>query len=240
MIFAAGLGTRLYPYTADRPKALVEVAGKTLLERAILKVQEAGCSEIIINIHHFGQQIIDFLKQKNNFGFKIHISDERENLLDTGGGILKAAPLLTGNEPFLVYNVDIISNINLNELLQYHRSKGGLSTLCVRKRETSRYFIFDNNMRLSGWQNISTGEQIIARESNESTPLAFSGIHLIEPSVFQLITERGKFSIVELYLRLATDEPIYGFNDSSSQWMDLGKPNELMVAEKILAQNSKQ
>ncbi len=237
MIFAAGLGTRLYPYTADRPKALVEVAGKTLLERAIEKVSAAGFTEIVINIHHFGQQIIDFLEQKQNFGLQISISDERDQLLDTGGGIKKAARFLSeGGQPFLVYNVDVLSSIDLRELLNWHQQKGGLATLCVRKRDTARYFVFDREMRLSGWRNISSGEERIVRHAEQMENFAFSGIHILDPAIFMLITEEGKFSMVELYLRLAASQPIYGFHDTSNLWMDLGKPDQLIEAERLLSQ----
>jgi NDP-sugar pyrophosphorylase family protein len=235
MIFAAGLGTRLYPYTADRPKALVEVAGKTLLERAVEKVSQSGFQEIVINIHHFGQQIIDFLESKNNFGLPILISDEREQLLDTGGGIKRAADYLSDkSNPFLVYNVDVLSSLDLSDFLDYHIKKGGLATLGVRKRETSRYFLFDEKMLLSGWRNISSGDEKIVRQSVALENFAFSGIHLIQPEIFDLITETGKFSMVDLYLRLAQEHNIYGFHDTSDLWMDLGKPEQLKEAEKLL------
>ena len=147
LIFAAGLGTRLYPLTMDRPKALVEVAGKTLLQRAIEKVSGAGYEELVINIHHFGELIINFLEVNHYFGLKISISDERDQLLDTGGAILKAAPLLDGAEPFLVYNVDVLSDINLVLFRQYHKERGGLATLVVRDRKTARYLTFDESMQ---------------------------------------------------------------------------------------------
>jgi NDP-sugar pyrophosphorylase family protein len=235
MIFAAGLGTRLYPYTADRPKALVEVAGKTLLERAIEKVSKSGYEEIVINIHHFGQQIIDFLQSKNNFGLSIRISDEREELLDTGGGIKKAAEFLTSEKnPFLVYNVDVLTSLDLSDFLDYHIKKGGLATLSVRKRETSRYFLFDANMLLSGWRNVSSGDEKIVHQLAGLENFAFSGIHIIQPEIFDLISETGKFSMVDLYLRLAQEHNIFGFHDTSDIWMDLGKPEQLKEAEKLL------
>ena len=174
MIFAAGLGTRLYPYTADRPKALVEVAGKTLLQRAIEKVSSAGYNDLVINVHHFGDQIIRFLKVNQNFWLNITISDERDQLLDTGGGILKAAPWLKGDQTFLVYNVDVLSNLDLNLFLQYHHKRGGLATLAVRDRKTARYLVFDELMQLTGWRNIKTGEEIKSRTGGESNLFAFS------------------------------------------------------------------
>ena len=235
MIFAAGLGTRLYPYTADRPKALVEVAGKTLLQRAIEKVSEAGCNDLVINVHHFGDQIIRFLEINQNFGLKISISDERDQLLDTGGGILKAAQWLTGEEPFLVYNVDVLSNMDINLLLQYHHERGGLATLAVRDRKTARYLVFDETMQLTGWRNIKTGEEIKSRTGRESNLFAFSGIQLIEPGIFNMITETGSFSLIPLYLRLARENSIIGYHDQSTLWMDLGKPDQVIESEKYLS-----
>ena len=236
MIFAAGLGTRLRPLTDNKPKALVEVAGKTLLQRAIEKVSEAGFREIVVNIHHFGDQIIDFLAQNNNFGLDIRISDERDELLDTGGGILKAKPWLDGSEPFLVYNVDVLSSLDLRRLVEWHHEHKALATLVVRKRDTARYLLFDKEMQLSGWTNIQTGEIKMSREIPATEMFAFSGIHIIEPSVFPLITETGKFSIIPMYLRLAAQNPIYGFEDTSDLWMDLGKLEQLELAEKMLNQ----
>ena len=236
MIFAAGLGTRLRPLTDNKPKALVEVAGKTLLQRAIEKVSEAGFREIVVNIHHFGDQIIDFLKKNNNFGLDIRVSDERDELLDTGGGILKAKPWLDVSEPFLVYNVDVLSSLDLRRLVEWHHEHKALATLVVRKRDTARYLLFDKEMQLSGWTNIQTGEIKMSREIPATEMFAFSGIHIIEPSVFPLITETGKFSIIPMYLRLAAQNPIYGFEDTSDLWMDLGKLEQLELAEKMLNQ----
>ena len=234
MIFAAGLGTRLYPLTSSVPKALVKIAGKTLLERAIETVSKAGFTEIVINVHHFGDKIIEFLHLNKNFGLNIQISDERQHLLDTGGAILKAAPLLNGTESFLVYNVDVLTNIDLKQLYDFHVMKEGIATLAVRSRQTSRYLLFDKEMRLGGWKNILTGEEKIARRSEEYDAFAFSGIQFIDPALFDLITETGKFSLIPLYLRLAEAHDIFGFNDSSSLWMDLGKPDQLEEAERLL------
>ena len=234
MIFAAGLGTRLLPLTSDRPKALVEVAGKTLLQRAIEKVSSAGYNDLVINIHHFGDQIIKFLEQNNNFGLSISISDERDQLLGTGGGVLKASQWLNGDEPFLIYNVDVLSNIDLSLFRKYHKERGGLATLGVRNRQTARYLIFDEAMQLAGWQNKQRGEEIISRDCSDVSLLAFSGIQLIEPKIFKLITETGSFSIIPLYLRLSAVHPIFGYQDNSSLWMDLGKPDQIRAAENYL------
>jgi len=237
MIFAAGLGTRLYPLTSDRPKALVEVAGKTLLQRAIERVRDAGYNDLVINIHHFGDQIISYLEANDNFGTAITISDEREGLLDTGGGILKAAEWLDGNEPFLVYNVDVLSNIDLSLFRSYHLERGGVATLVVRDRTTARYLAFDESMQLTGWKNIQTGKEILSRSNSICNLLAFSGIQMIEPKIFKLMTETGSFPIIQLYLRLAANHPIFGYKDQSSLWMDLGKPEQIIEAEKYLYGN---
>jgi len=234
MIFAAGLGTRLYPITLNKPKALVEVAGKTLLQMAIEKVSNAGYNELVINVHHFGDQIIDFLKTNNNFGLSIEISDERGQLLDTGGGLVKAAPWLEGVEPFLIYNVDVLSDIDLQQFREYHMERGGLATLAVRYRETARYLAFDESMQLSGWKNIKTGDEIISRNMQNCSLLAFSGIQLIEPAIFKLISETGSFPLMSLYLRLAAEFRIMGFLDNSNLWMDLGKPDQIKDAEKFI------
>lgn len=207
MIFAAGLGTRLKPYTNTKPKALVELAGKTLLERAIQKLVKLGVDRIVINVHHFADLIEDFLKENNNFGVDIRISDERDHLLDTGGGLKKAIDLFIPDAPVLIYNVDILSSIDLNELIQQHESSKALVSMVMRKRESSRYLYFNKEKQLTGWKNCKTGEVKKARvDMEESKPLAFSGIHLVNPKLFDLIEEDGKFSIIDLYLRLAKTE----------------------------------
>jgi len=231
-ILAAGLGTRLAPYTIDRPKALVELKGITLLERAIRKVNELEITEVIINIHHFGDQILDFLNSKQNFNLPITVSDERDQLLDTGGAIQYARQLL-GNEPFLLYNVDVLSTMDLNAFSAYHAQKGGLATMAVRERSSDRYLVFDQNMLLSGWKNVKSGEERVSRVCDDPRNFAFSGIQIIEPDLLSLIIETGKFSIIDLYLRLARSESIFGYHDTSETWMDLGKPEQLIAAEKM-------
>jgi len=234
LILAAGLGTRLGQFTTNKPKALVELNGVTLLERAIRKVKELGVSEIVINIHHHGDQIIEFIHLNKNFNIPISISDERDQLLDTGGAILKARPLLGEKEPFLVYNVDILTSMHLEDLLAYHTLKGGLVTVAVRNRETLRYLLFNSQMKLAGWRNTETGEEKLVGDDVGLQNLAFSGIQIVQPEIFPLITERDKFSVIQLYLRLAKNHNIYGFRDSSELWMDLGKPEQLMQAEKLM------
>ncbi len=239
MIFAAGLGTRLKPFTNDKPKALVELNGKTLLQHCIENLVRHGFTDLVINIHHFGEQIIDFLERNHNFGVHIALSDERDGLLDTGGGLKKAAPLLAGKEPILIQNVDILSNIDYNLLIETHKQSKALATMVVRDRVTSRYLLFDQHLTLKGWTNVKTGKVKESLPLNgDEQRLAFSGIHLIDPSFLNYITEEGKFSIIDLYLRLAHDHHIQGFHDTSSFWMDLGKPEELLRAGKLLKEKA--
>ncbi|HBL76960.1 MAG: hypothetical protein A2W90_19690 [Bacteroidetes bacterium GWF2_42_66] len=236
MLFAAGLGTRLQAVTANRPKALVEVAGKPLLEHAVNYLKSFGIREGVINVHHFADRIIEFLHERNNFGIDLKISDERDLLLETGGGLKKAAPLFPGNEPIILYNVDIFSNLDLNRLLSYHLQEKALATLAVRKRKTSRYLLFDRQFQLSGWKDVRSGEIKISRPASidESEEFAFSGIHIVNPEIFSLIIEEGKFSIIDLYLRLAQNQTIKAFTDDSEMWFDLGKPEQLAEAERMI------
>lgn len=237
LIFAAGLGTRLLEHTKDKPKALVLLNGKPLIRHSIEHLKSFGISDITINVFHFADQVIDYLEENHFFGINIHISDERQMLLDTGGGLINAFRFLKGSEPILIYNVDVISNLDLNELLKYHLTHKSLATLVVRKRETSRYLMFDKDLQMTGWKNFKSGETVISRKDLfiESVPYAFSGIHLIEPQLLDMITEQGKFPIMDLYLRLAQNQIIKAFVDQSDLWMDLGKPDQLAAAETILA-----
>lgn len=225
MIFAAGLGTRLHPITTSIPKALVKVHGKTLLEHAIEKLVHSGIDEIIINVHHFPEQIIAFIKSKS-FKIPILISDEREQLLNTGGGLKKAARFF-GKEAFLVYNVDIISDIDLRKPINFHLKNKPLATLVVRERNTKRYLLFDTNNKLCGWENIETKEQIIVNKTQKLIPFAFSGIHIIEPNIFDLMPDKKCFSMIDLYLEIAKNHTLLAFNDMESNWMDVGKIEQL-------------
>ena len=242
MIFAAGLGTRLKPLTEHMPKAMVPVAGTPMLERVIVKLKDAGFTEIVINIHHFGQQIIDFLQARQNFGITIHVSDERGELLDTGGGIKKARPFLDGNEPFLVHNADILSEIDLNAFYQTHLNNDAEATLLVSQRNTTRYLLWDENYQLNGWINKATGEVkpegLIYREGSLKE-LAFGGIHIISPSIFRYMeNERwnGKFPIIPFYLSICNEARIQGFPLQDVKWFDIGKPETLAQAEAFYGQ----
>jgi len=238
MIFAAGLGTRLKHYTTNCPKALVELDGKPLLEHCIQKLKNIGVDRIVINVHHFADQIEDFLRSKDNFGLDIRISDERELLLDTGGAIKNAIPHFIPNAPILIYNVDILSSLKLEDLLEAHKHSKALATLNLRDKNTNRYLCFNKEGLLCAWKNDATKEMKIVNESHlNSNPFSFSGIHIINSELLDLIEEDGVFSIIDLYLRLAKNYRILGHYDSSDVWMDLGKPEELLKAEKLIKSN---
>lgn len=241
MIFAAGLGTRLRPLTNDRPKALVEVGGKPMLEHVISHLAQAGFDDITINIHHFGEKIIEFLKGKGNFGLNIHISDERDLLLDTGGGILKARPFLDGNEPFLVHNADILTDLDLNAMVAAHKANSATATLLVKQRETQRYFVFDHARRLNGWINKKTGETrpaTLSYNEGEMMERAFGGVHVISPSIFPLLEKFSQgnevFSITPFYIEQCSECHIQGYESPTPyNWLDVGKPETLEEANKL-------
>ncbi len=227
MILAAGLGTRLRPITDTIPKALVEINGKTLLEHSIDHLKLFGVKEIIVNVHHFPDQIISFLKKKKNFGLAIEVSDERDQLLDTGGGFKKASPFFEGGEPFVIRNVDVLSNMDLGAMLSFHKKHKPVATLAVRNRETSRYMLFNERWELIGWTNVSTGEKKLSRkEYKRMYPLAFSGIQVLDPSIIPLITEEGRFSLIAMYLRLCRENRICAYTDNDSFRIDAGKREE--------------
>ena len=238
MIFAAGLGTRLKPLTDHMPKALVPVAGKPMLEHVILKLIASGFDEIVINVHHFAEQIIDFLKEKNNFGIKIWISDETEELLDTGGGIKKASSLL--NEPFLVHNADILSNVDLKALYDFHIASENDATLLVSPRKTVRYLLFDQTNRLCGWINkdtLQTKPEGFIYQQDKQQEYAFGGIHIISPSLFKYMEGwTGKFSIMDFYLQTCQKAKLGGYAKEDLQLIDIGKPDTLAQAEEFIRQ----
>jgi NDP-sugar pyrophosphorylase family protein len=235
MIFAAGLGTRLKPYTEIMPKALVPVAGIPMLEILIMHLKKNGINDIIVNVHHFAFQVIEFLEKNNNFGADITISHEKDLLLDTGGGLNKAAWFFDDKQPFLVQNVDVISDLSYQDMFGLHVKTNAIATLAVSKRETSRYLLFDDTMQLCGWENTKIAEVKMARAGIQNpTRFAFSGIHIINPSIFRHIHKQGKFSIIDTYLELAADHKIIGFEHDPEYWVDMGKPDELIRAELII------
>lgn len=234
MIFAAGKGTRLKPLTNNTPKALIKVNGVPMLELVINNLINIGVNEIIINVHYLANQIIDFLKSKNNFGIRIEISDETDELLDTGGGLKKASWFFNDNKPFILHNVDVISNIDLNEMLNFHINNKALATLAVRKRTSSRYLIFNNKQELCGWENKKNSVKIISRSSKKYYSLAFSGIHIINPEVFKNINENGRFSIISTYFAHSENKLILSYQHDKDYWFDIGNPEKLDIAEKYI------
>jgi mannose-1-phosphate guanylyltransferase len=239
MIFAAGLGSRLRPLTDNKPKALIEINNTPLLEFVINRLKSYGFYEIIINIHHFADMIIDFLKKKNNFKIHIEISDERDLILDTGGGLKKASWFFDDSKPFLVHNVDVLSDLDLNKLYQYHLDTDSFATIAVRNRITQRYLLFDDNNTLCGWKNTKTSDTKISRQSESSLHLlANCGIQIIDPRIFQHLPDENVFSIIDLYLKLSANKKISAFIDNNSFWMDVGKKENLQEAENFLTSQS--
>lgn len=241
MILAAGLGTRLRPLTDTRPKALVEVGGHTLLEIALSRLRSFGVHDVIINTHHFSAQIVDYLRAHDNFGMRIEISPE-EVLLDTGGGLKNAAHFFlrdpaSSGEPFLLHNVDVISNIDLRRLIDFHLENRALATLAVQQRNSTRLLLFDDQLQLCGRKSAASSaakedKVEMVRDSPRTSALAFCGIHVISPRIFPLITEEGVFSIIPTYLRLAAHgERIMAFRADEYRWRDLGRLDDLMKAE---------
>lgn len=234
IIFSAGLGTRLLEETRHKPKALVEVGGKPLLQHAIEKLVREGITDIVVNVHHFSKLVENFI-ESHDFGIPVIISDETEKLLDTGGGLKKAAGLLGTGSPVLMYNVDVLSSLYIPDLLQEHTGSGALATLVVRKRVTERYFRFNHQKRLVGWINKKTGDRLVAipEEFEGATEMAFSGIHIVDPAIFNFMPADDCFSVIRLYLSLAKDNLIKGYFDESDLWLDVGKPDELKYARKL-------
>ena len=244
MVLAAGLGTRLRPLTDHRPKALVEVGGRTLLEIALARLSSFGIREVIVNVHHFADMIGDYLKANKNFGMRIDVSREDDVLLDTGGGLKKAAYFFLENsgaaeEPFVLHNVDVISTIDLHRMAQFHAKNRALATLAVQERPTSRYLLFDEQLQLCGRKSGKDGQAELVRSSSHPKALAFSGIHVISPRLFSLMTEEGVFSIIAPYLRLAAQgEKIIAFRSDEYQWRDLGRLDDVTQADQEARQLS--
>jgi NDP-sugar pyrophosphorylase family protein len=234
MVLAAGLGTRLRPLTDDRPKALVRVSNRTLLEITLARLREFGIRDVIINVHHFADMVVDYLKSHGDFGMHIEISRE-EALLDTGGGLKKAGWFFEqDSEPFILHNVDVISTIDLREMLRFHHDRQGLATLAVKQRPSSRFLIFDEEMRLCGRRLVREQKLETVRPVTQSQELAFAGIHIISPRLLPMLTEEGSFSIITSYLNLAArGEHILGFRADAYDWRDLGKLENLKDANTV-------
>jgi len=239
MILAAGLGTRLRPLTDDRPKALVEVAGRTLLDITLARLRSFGIREVVVNVHHFADMILEYLKANDHFGMRIEVSRE-EVLLDTGGGLKKAAHFLLAEsghpeEPFILHNVDVISTIDLGRMAQLHTANQALATLAVQDRETARYLLFDEQLRLCGRRAGRDQESELVRPTQHAEPLAFSGIHAISPRLLGMMREEGAFSIITSYLRLAVQgEKILAFRADEYYWRDLGRVDHVKQVDQDL------
>jgi NDP-sugar pyrophosphorylase family protein len=245
MILAAGLGTRLRPLTDDRPKALVTIAGRTLLEIAVTRLRSFGVREIVVNAHHYADSIVEYLKANDNFGMRVEVSCE-PTLLDTGGGLKNAAWFFldssaSSHEPFILHNVDVISTIDLGRMMQFHTEHSALATLAVHDRETSRYLLFNEQGQLCGRQSVrhikaDSDEPLIERSAPEAKPLAFSGIHIVSPQIFAKMHDEGAFSIIDAYLRLAAQgEEIVAFRADDYYWRDVGRPASVFQAAQDIA-----
>jgi NDP-sugar pyrophosphorylase family protein len=234
MIFAAGLGKRLGTITESIPKALVDINGKTALRRAVEKCSAAGFDDIIINVHHYASMVEDEVQKLNNEGFHISVSDEREGLLENGGGLFKARHFFN-SEPFLLYNVDIISDLDLTSLYKLHLRKKGLATLAVRHRKGKRFLLVDKEGQLRGWRNIETGAQILAGVPSDAglNEIAFSSMHIVEPHIFEYMHD-GIYSMIDLYLELASDHNIYTLKHDEGYWIDVGTPESLEEVRQLL------
>lgn len=232
MIFAAGMGTRLKPFTDSHPKALAQVNGVPLLERNIKYLQGYGINDFVINIHHFGGQILAFLAENDNFGANIEISNESEELLETGGGLLFAKRFLENEKTFLIMNVDILTDLNISNFIRLHETKGAMITLAVSDRDSSRKLLFNDNMYLKGWKNLKDNKKKVVGGIFKLRELAFSGVHCVNSEIFEKMTRTGKFSIMDEYMDLMKEDIIIGYQHTSNL-IDVGKPESIAEAEKL-------
>jgi NDP-sugar pyrophosphorylase family protein len=236
MIFSAGLGTRFKPWTNDHPKALAPVNNKSLLQRNIEYLQQYGITDVVVNVHHFADQLIETIIKSKGWGSKISISDERDELLETGGGLLKAKEFFTPGEKFITCNADILTDLDINKLISFHTEKKALISLGVTQRRTSRYLLFDENDRLFGWRNTSTGEDKISIPKTQYHEKAYSCVVVFEYDIFRLMEEKGflgKFSLIDVYLALAYEHLILGFDHTGDRFVDVGKPESIVIAESV-------
>ena len=233
MIFAAGLGTRFKPWTDHHPKALAPVNGKSLLQRQVEYLQHNGMNDVIVNVHHFAGQIVDTIKKNNGWGSHIIISDETDEVLETGGGLLKAKNLFQPGQRFITCNADFLTDLDIHKLIAFHERKKALITFAVTNRKTSRYLLFDDNDRLCGWRNVKTGQDRISIAGKEMVEKAYSCVVVFEYDIFRLMPFTGKFSLIDVYLSLAADHPIYGYDHSGDKLVDVGKPDSIALAESL-------
>lgn len=238
MILAAGLGTRLRPLTDNTPKALVNLAGKPLLQHVLERLASFGISEIIVNAHHFKDQISAFVETNKQFGMRVVVSSENE-LLDTGGGIRKAAWFFDDGQPFVVHNVDVWSDLDLKAMHDFHQQQGGVATVAVRRRKTSRYLLFDDHNRLCGWESVRDADVKLMRQVADVQRFSFMGMQILSPQIFEYMPDHGPFSIIDTYLKLAADQQsVHGFIAQNCRWADLGRPEQLAEIEQEIM-NSK-
>jgi MurNAc alpha-1-phosphate uridylyltransferase len=233
MIFSAGLGTRFKPWTDKHPKALALVNGKSLLQRNVEYLQQYGINHVIVNVHHFAEQVMDAVKKNNGWKSNIIISDETNELLETGGGLLKAKELFTRGERFITCNVDILTDLDLNKLISFHEKNKPLISFGVTNRKTSRYFLFDENNRLCGWRNTKTDEEKIPLAKPGLVEKAYSCVVVFEYDIFSLMPLTGKFSLLDVYLNLAKEHLIMGYDHSGDKLVDVGKPESIAMAESL-------
>lgn len=236
LIFSAGLGTRFKPWTESNPKALARVNNKSLLQRNIEYLQRWGITDVIVNVHHFAPHIKEAITTNKGWGSQVTISDETAEVLETGGGLLKAKAAL-GNETFITINVDILTSLNIAKLLSYHKEQDALITLCIAERDTSRFLLFDGNNQLCGWRNVKGAEKIekIVVTANELVQKAYSGIAVFEPAVLNLIPFSGKFSLIDVFLHLAPTHKIVGFDHTGDKWIDVGRTESVALAEQMFS-----
>jgi MurNAc alpha-1-phosphate uridylyltransferase len=233
MIFSAGLGTRFKPWTDKHPKALALVNGKPLLQRNIEYLQTFGIREVIVNVHHFADQVVDMLQKNDGWGSTVFISDERDELLDTGGGLSKARQFFTPGESFLTCNVDILTDLDINKLISFHQQNKPLVSFGITDRKTSRYMLFDKDGRLCGWRNAKTGEEKIPLAHPGLVEKAYSCVVMFEYGIFDQINFTGKFSLIDVYLDIAAKQKILGYDHTGSRWVDVGRPESVAVAESL-------
>jgi N-acetyl-alpha-D-muramate 1-phosphate uridylyltransferase len=233
IIFSAGLGTRFKPWTDSHPKALALVNNKSLLQRNIEYLQQYDIKDVVVNIHHFPKQIIDAIEQNKGWRSNVIISDESNEVLETGGGLMKARHLLDGDKPFISLNVDILTNLDLGKLIAFHNEHKPLVTFGITDRKSSRVLLFDENNRLCGWKNLQTGGTKISIDKPNLKEMAYSCVVVYEPKIFSLIKQTGKFSIMDSYLDLAAEHTILGYDHSGDNLVDVGKPESVAVAEKL-------
>lgn len=235
MIFAAGLGTRLKPFTDHSPKALAEVNGRSLLEHNIRYLQRYGISDVIINVHHFASMVVDKLNENSGFGSNVSVSDEQEALLETGGGLLKAINFFEGESDFVVMNADILTSLDLGKMIDHHYKSGGMATLAIMKRDSSRQLLFNDDMDLCGWVNNGTGEERISRADERTSKFSFSGVQVVSANLMKNIPFSGKFSMIDVYLHQAKNHIIKGFDHTGDLFIDVGKPGSIEQAEGLFS-----